>query len=129
MNDKSESVIRRCCIIIDNMCKLVDDPREGSPLLQEIYPLVEKKSNEISDPEARETCEKTLATKKLAVGKVEDVEVWKKLLGPFCSNDEKALKQLAAKLASAGEVVEEEFIDEDVNAPDLYKGSFSLAYG
>merc|ERR1719313_2887371 len=32
-------------------------------------------------------------------------------------------------IQSIGEVQEEEFVDEDENAPDLYKGSFSLAYG
>jgi len=170
MNDKSESVIRRCCIIIDNMCKLVDDEREGAPLLAEIYPLVQKKAEEISDPEARETCEKTLVTmkkiadaqvdtsdidvkdmlvqcgamvmaedeevdyldmtaKKLSSGKVTDVAIWKKLLGCFCSNDQAALTKLSEKLANAASKEEEEFVDEDETAPDLYKGSFSLAYG
>merc|ERR1719444_753894 len=32
-------------------------------------------------------------------------------------------------MANAGANEEEEFIDDDVDAPDLYKGSFSLAYG
>merc|ERR1719305_323601 len=34
-----------------------------------------------------------------------------------------------SEFASSGAIEEEEFIDEDENAPDLYKGSFSLAYG
>merc|ERR1719164_253300 len=32
-------------------------------------------------------------------------------------------------MSSAGAVEEEEFVDEDAASPDLYKGSFSLAYG
>lgn len=32
-------------------------------------------------------------------------------------------------MTSLGEKIVEEFIDEDETAPDLYKGSFSLAYG
>merc|ERR1719181_925447 len=39
LNEKSEHTIRRCCVIVDNMCKLVDDPREGAPLLKDILPL------------------------------------------------------------------------------------------
>merc|ERR1719399_1091642 len=33
------------------------------------------------------------------------------------------------EMASAGEVEVEAFIDDDEASPDLYKGSFSLAYG
>merc|ERR1719158_1608646 len=54
LNEKSETTIRRCCVIVDNMCKLFDDPREGGPLIPEILPLMEKKAEEVSDPEARE---------------------------------------------------------------------------
>merc|ERR1712054_747304 len=32
-------------------------------------------------------------------------------------------------MCNAGAADEEEFVDEDVDSPDLYKGSFSLAYG
>ena len=42
MNDRSEAVKRRCCVIVDNMCKLIDDPREGTPLMAEVRGLVEK---------------------------------------------------------------------------------------
>merc|ERR1719453_214613 len=62
LNAKSESTQRRCCVIVDNMCKLVDDPREGAPLFPEIMPLVEKRADEISDPDSREMAEKTVAT-------------------------------------------------------------------
>merc|ERR1712159_578483 len=53
LKEPSESVIRRCCVIVDNMCKLIDDPREGAPLMPTILPMIEKKAEEISDPEAR----------------------------------------------------------------------------
>merc|ERR1719247_1191864 len=67
LNEKSEQTQRRCCVIIDNMCKLIDDPYQVSPLLKEIYPLVMKRADEISDPDSREMAEKTVATiKKLA---------------------------------------------------------------
>merc|ERR1719223_276637 len=62
LNAKSEQTQRRCCVIVDNMCKLVDDPREGHPLFPEILSLMKKRADEISDPDAREMAEKTLAT-------------------------------------------------------------------
>jgi len=168
LNTKSEAVQRRCCVIVDNMCKLVDDPREGAPLFPEIMPLVRKRADEISDPDAREMAEKTLATiEKLhghgpkpeldvkeciskaggdllkvspevmayfqtvtyAMNKanVEDVKQWESVLAPFCSAEVAA--KVKDQMASAGVVEEVEFIDDDEENPDLYKGSFSLAYG
>ena len=148
------------------MCKLVDDERESEPLWGEIMPLVAKRAEEISDPDAREMAEKTYATiKKLhsvgakpelnvrdLVGKYgdmmkvpgtcwdylqrnayqmskannEDLEAWKCLLGPWVN--EAACTKIMAEAASAGKRDEIEFVDED-ESPDLYKGSFSLAYG
>jgi len=43
--------------------------------------------------------------------------------------DAKAVESLVAAMANMGAVEEEEFVDEDAASPDLYKGSFSLAYG
>ena len=43
--------MRKSCVIIDNMCKLVDDPREGFPLVPKIYPLVQQKIEMVADPE------------------------------------------------------------------------------
>merc|ERR1719155_378570 len=54
LNERSESTKRRCCVIVDNMCKLIDDPREGSPLMAEVRALVFKCTESISDPDARE---------------------------------------------------------------------------
>merc|ERR1719272_2190321 len=58
LNERSEACKRRCCVIVDNMCKLIDDPREGSPLMAEIRGLVFKGTEAISDPDAREMAEK-----------------------------------------------------------------------
>ena len=32
LNDKAEEVRRTCCLIVDNMCKVVEDPGEVSCL-------------------------------------------------------------------------------------------------
>merc|ERR1719265_1560454 len=58
LNERSEHTKRRCCVIIDNMCKLVDDPREGTPLLAEVRHLTLKAAEAMSDPDAREIAEK-----------------------------------------------------------------------
>merc|ERR1719420_1489988 len=29
LSERNDSTKRRCCVIVDNMCKLIDDPREG----------------------------------------------------------------------------------------------------
>jgi len=167
MTEKTEMTVRRCCVIIDNMCKLIDDPREGYPLIQHILPLVKKRADEISDPEAREMAEKTLETmEKIASApnkEVEDIKEifvqngtigawtdsaieyfqavgnqlnkshqfeeahWVKALGFFAGKGE--IKAVVTKMMSIGKSVIEEFIDDDEESPDLYKGSFSLAYG
>merc|ERR1719265_2599207 len=54
LNERSEATKRRCCVIVDNMCKLIDDPREGTPLMAEVRSLVFKSTESISDPDARE---------------------------------------------------------------------------
>merc|ERR1711937_33590 len=58
LNERSEQTKRRCCVIIDNMCKLIDDPREGTPLLAEVRQLTLKAAEAMSDPDAREVAEK-----------------------------------------------------------------------
>merc|ERR1719232_2256509 len=58
LNERSEQTKRRCCVIVDNMCKLIDDPREGTPLLAEVKSLVAKCADAMSDPDAREMAEK-----------------------------------------------------------------------
>merc|ERR1719420_1349233 len=58
LNERSEQTKRRCCVIIDNMCKLIDDAREGTPLMAEVRSLVHKCTESISDPDARAMAEK-----------------------------------------------------------------------
>merc|ERR1719265_530715 len=58
LNERSEQTKRRCCAIIDNMCKLIDDLREGTPLLAEVRALTLKAAEAMSDPDAREVAEK-----------------------------------------------------------------------
>jgi len=169
LNGKSEQCQRRCCVIVDNMCKLVDDPREGAPLFPEIMPLVKKRADEMSDPDCRDMAVRTVTTieKLFAFGPKPELQIkevgvnadamacgmlseaageylqtvtyamscanlfekdaWAQTLGPWFNAA--AAEQIMNGMASACKTSEVEFIDDDEENPDLYKGSFSLAYG
>jgi elongation factor 3 len=167
LNERSEQTKRRCCVIIDNMCKLIDDPREGTPLLAEVRQLTLKAAEAISDPDAREVAEKAnhsmdkLATTgpfleqdfKAAAEKAGiSCEGLSEAEAAYCSKaayqlvkakkaakageafevmgfDSKACVSMLDAMCNAGAAEEEEFVDDDAASPDLYKGSFSLAYG
>jgi len=55
-------VKRQCARIIENMSKLVEKPRFLNTFLPKILPLLDAAKNNVSDPEAREVCEKASAT-------------------------------------------------------------------
>jgi len=175
LNDKSEEVKRTCCLIVDNMCKLVEDPAEVLPLMPRLDPLVKAAVEKIADPEARNVAERAYKTLQKAAGNGEASEkknveakdaldIFKSALGDKASGEEFDLLSLhIAGLAAAAanmrefdsglwqseiglgpfapvveeirakmEVAtkpEEEFDEEDTDGVDLYKGSFSLAYG
>merc|ERR1719197_2447889 len=69
LNERDEEVKRKCCVIIDNMCKLVEDPKEVLPLSPVYQPLLEKNAASISNPEARSVAERALTTMIKASGK------------------------------------------------------------
>ncbi len=71
LNLPKEEIKRKCCVIIDNMCKLVEDPKEVLPLVPILQPILEKNAEAISDPEARSVCERALTTMVKASGKGE----------------------------------------------------------
>merc|ERR1719311_667463 len=62
LNDKSEEVKRTCCQIVDNMCKVVEDPAAVVPIMPRLEPLVRAATEKIADPEARGMAEKAYKT-------------------------------------------------------------------
>mmetsp|Transcript_103485 Transcript_103485/g.292981 ORF Transcript_103485/g.292981 Transcript_103485/m.292981 type:complete len:1043 (+) Transcript_103485:102-3230(+) len=62
LNDKSEEVKRTCCLIVDNMCKVVEDPAAVVPVMPRLEPLVKAAVEKISDPEARSVAERAHGT-------------------------------------------------------------------
>jgi hypothetical protein len=47
-------VQRKTCVILSNVCRLVDDPKELSLAVPEILPMVRHAAENISKPEARQ---------------------------------------------------------------------------
>lgn len=58
--DPKTAVKRQCAVIVENMSKLVLEPRDATPFLDQLIPCVERCSRDLSDPEARERCENAL---------------------------------------------------------------------
>merc|ERR1719473_693605 len=94
LSERSDSTKRRACVIVDNMCKLIDDPREGTPLMAEVRSLVKKATESISDPDAREMSEKANAS----ILKLADA-------GPFVEQD---FKTFATKAGISAESLDAE---------------------
>ena len=69
LHDKAEKVKRTYCLIVDNMCKVVEDPAAVLPVMSLLEPLVKSAVEQISDPEARSVAERAYKTlKKSAEG-------------------------------------------------------------
>ena len=68
LKDNITEIRRKSCVIIDNMCKLVEDPKEIYPLKPILKPLVENCAKNISNPEARSIAERSLDTLNKACG-------------------------------------------------------------
>ncbi len=58
LHDKAEKVKRTCCLIVDNMCKVVEDPAAVLPVMNLLEPLGKAACEQISDPEARAVAER-----------------------------------------------------------------------
>jgi len=64
LNDKKTATKRLTCIIIDNMCKLIEHPKEILPFYKSLKDRLEICNEIISDPEARNVSNRSLNTLK-----------------------------------------------------------------
>merc|ERR1719210_3158304 len=169
LNDKVEEVKRTCCLIVDNMCKVVEDPAAVLPIMPRLEPLVTAAFEKMANPEARNMAERALKTlHKSAEGAefkaLTPEDARKALETAGLKEDVDSVVEFVASLAatatnmrdfdsatwaseigihgSVGSVLDkvreqlevaakpaEEIEEEDTEGVDLYKGSFSLAYG
>ncbi|KAL4905180.1 hypothetical protein BDW74DRAFT_185255 [Aspergillus multicolor] len=66
-DEQPTSIKRKAAVIVDNMCKLVEDPQVVAPFLPLLYPKIKDLAGEgaskgMSDPEARGKCKQALDT-------------------------------------------------------------------
>lgn len=71
LNERETAIKRKSAVIIDNMCKLVEDPQVVGPFLGKLMPGLKSNFDNIADPEAREVTLRALKTLK-RVGNVVD---------------------------------------------------------
>ncbi|ODQ56577.1 putative elongation factor 3 [Saitoella complicata NRRL Y-17804] len=62
LNERATAVKRKAAVIIDNMCKLVDDPNVVAPFLPQLLPTLNHIKETIGDPECREVVQRAIAT-------------------------------------------------------------------
>ena len=180
LSDKKTVTKRLACTIIDNMCKLIEHPKEIIPFYKKLRSLLEFSIEVISDPEARSVAERALNTLKSSCTVKEDM-VFKKTYDDFSEiiidelnknsvktseNDIKYLSIMITNMCNShyfnkdtwnnifnkyqnnvsGEElqkvidfvynysislfeIKEDVFEDTEEGKDLYKGSFSLAYG
>ncbi|KAJ4424038.1 translational elongation factor EF-1 alpha [Gnomoniopsis sp. IMI 355080] len=62
LNERDTAIKRKSAVIVDNMCKLVDDPNIVNPFLPKMWPALQKNYENIADPEARAKTKQGLDT-------------------------------------------------------------------
>lgn len=62
LNERETAIKRKSAVIIDNMCKLVEDPQVVAPFLGKLLPGLKNNFSTIADPEAREVTLRGLKT-------------------------------------------------------------------
>lgn len=74
LGERETAIKRKAAVIVDNMCKLVDDPTIVAPFLPKMMPRLEKNYENLADPEAREKTKQALDTLN-RVGAVKDGKI------------------------------------------------------
>eukprot|EP01025_Chloroclados_australasicus_P028802 TRINITY_DN2853_c0_g1_i1.p1 TRINITY_DN2853_c0_g1~~TRINITY_DN2853_c0_g1_i1.p1 ORF type:complete len:1105 (+),score=183.25 TRINITY_DN2853_c0_g1_i1:273-3317(+) len=60
LKERVTAIIRKSCVIAENMSKLVEDPAQAAPFLPAIMPLVKRASEEVANPECRSVAARAL---------------------------------------------------------------------
>lgn len=72
--ERETAIKRKSAVIVDNMCKLVEDPQIVAPFLPKMLPGLNKNHDTLADPEAREKTRQALDTL-TRVGDVKDGKI------------------------------------------------------
>ena len=132
--ERDTAIKRKSAVIVDNMCKLVDDPNVVAPFLPKMMPGLQKNYDTLADPEAREKTRQALDTI-MRVGNVVDGKIpeasdhgdlqivlkhVKDILGSKpAASDEKFAPVLTYIAAIAGQLIDEKETEPSVWALNL----------
>ncbi|KAJ5263596.1 Elongation factor 3 [Penicillium angulare] len=72
--ERETAIKRKSAVIVDNMCKLVEDPQIVAPFLPKMLPGLNKNHDTLADPEAREKTRQALDTI-TRVGQIKDGKI------------------------------------------------------
>ena len=72
--ERETAIKRKSAVIVDNMCKLVEDPQIVASFLPKLMPALNKNYDNLADPEAREKTKQGLDTL-IRVGDVKDGKI------------------------------------------------------
>ena len=72
--ERETAIKRKSAVIVDNMCKLVEDPNIVASFLPKLMPALQKNYENLADPEAREKTKQGLDTL-IRVGDVKDGKI------------------------------------------------------
>jgi len=74
LDERETAIKRKAAVIVDNMCKLVEDPQIVAAFLPKLMPKMQKNFDTLADPEAREKTRQGLDTL-VRVGDVKDGKI------------------------------------------------------
>ncbi|MCJ1292913.1 translational elongation factor EF-1 alpha [Xylographa carneopallida] len=72
--ERETAIKRKSAVIVDNMCKLVEDPNIVAAFLPKLMPALQKNYENLADPEAREKTKQAVDTL-IRVGNVKDGKI------------------------------------------------------
>ncbi len=75
LNERDTAIKRKAAVIIDNMCRLVEDPQIVAPFLSNLYPALLENHANIADPEARDVTLRAITTVKRVADIKEDNKI------------------------------------------------------
>lgn len=143
LGERETAIKRKAAVIVDNMCKLVDDPNIVAPFLPKMMPALQKNYDNLADPEAREKTKQALDTL-TRVGNVVDGKIpevsnhsdpavvlakLKEILTPkYAASIEKFTPVLEYISAVAGQLVEEK-VTESINWAESVKPYVTVIVG
>jgi len=133
------AIKRKCCLIIDNMCKLIEHPNEAYMFIKALIYDLKKVSENISDPECRKIAEKaynnTINVQKKQ-NPLNDITLIKENMNEERYDPYEILYsiRLGINIENIPETLKQFFKEKKVknvedNAEELCNCTFSLAYG